>query len=452
MANSTNYVAPLDDDEWEYEYDENETEDFYITVDLSTHVKPSDRTQFTDRRKPKVATSQSRNAKRPRFSGRKKREPEEGSLSADPPVEKPAEGPAIEGGGDNDELENDESQSQQPLNGLDGTQEQEDTTMSTSIPREEKIQILELHSDSPVISIAGKVYKCHWASSVGTDMLFEAPDKRCFAPNPSSNEDATTANAKLIALTRHRLVAKPITLTARTETVLARTNKARAARENHVAFSDPSSETPRRKDARERRDMQASFLNRLSEARRAKGEDPWVPRNRAELRKPEQTRLQQSSTFVPDAAYHDNDDEGPPGDLNAAGGWSKYASASIEQAVLRGNDSEPGPSRRRRPSRASRQKFLEYATSGSHVDIGGGRGFFVLSGTPRKGQPPSAEEITDASAGQQEGPSNPTAEEQMDVDEQTGAGVRRVHFADTRRPADGQDGGNGEDIEMSKTS
>ena len=29
-----------DESEWEYEYDDNETDDFYFTLDLTTHVPP----------------------------------------------------------------------------------------------------------------------------------------------------------------------------------------------------------------------------------------------------------------------------------------------------------------------------------------------------------------------------------------------------------------------------
>ena len=36
-------IEAAEDDEWEYEYDDNETEDFYITVDMSSVPKTNDK-------------------------------------------------------------------------------------------------------------------------------------------------------------------------------------------------------------------------------------------------------------------------------------------------------------------------------------------------------------------------------------------------------------------------
>lgn len=142
------------EDEWEYEYDANETEHFYVTLDLTSKVPPAQR-----RRR----TSQSYSDHAP----------------GDP----------------------------------------------ASLSNPDSIQILELHSDNPLIAHQGKLYSCQWASAVGTDLLFTLPTESS-SPNVPLAPELEDANAKtqpasttplrktadytILAATPHRLICEPV--------------------------------------------------------------------------------------------------------------------------------------------------------------------------------------------------------------------------------------------------
>ncbi|KAL5115428.1 hypothetical protein ACEQ8H_006649 [Pleosporales sp. CAS-2024a] len=118
------------DDEWEYEYDEVETDDFYIPLDLSN--VPSAQVPFNAERRPGHPTLlksrlRALNAVR-------------GQLP---------------------EMATDTAVSQ------DGTQE----TASMG-----EIQITGLHTSNPLIMYNGQLLSCQWTSTVGTDMFFIKPD------------------------------------------------------------------------------------------------------------------------------------------------------------------------------------------------------------------------------------------------------------------------------------
>ncbi|OAK94008.1 hypothetical protein IQ06DRAFT_235080 [Phaeosphaeriaceae sp. SRC1lsM3a] len=114
------------DDDWEYEYDENETEDFYIPIDLSD-VPSAQIPMNSDRRPghPTLLRSRLRalNATR-------------GQVPEAPP---------------------------------DATNAQETTTMG-------ELQLIGLHTPNPLIMYNGQLLSCHWASTVGTDMFFTKPE------------------------------------------------------------------------------------------------------------------------------------------------------------------------------------------------------------------------------------------------------------------------------------
>jgi len=111
-----------DESEYEYEYDEHETETFYVNLDLTSHnglIRPPRRRQDS--------------ASKPTSS------PKVGSLGL----------PSFEAE-DNEDPNGDES--------------------------EDRIQILELHSRNPIISYENQIFSCYWADMIGTELLFSPPE------------------------------------------------------------------------------------------------------------------------------------------------------------------------------------------------------------------------------------------------------------------------------------
>lgn len=113
------------DDEWEYEYDEIQTEDFYIPVDLS-NVPSAQVPMNSERRQghPTLLKSRLRalNATR-------------GQLSDTT---------------------------------IDGTSTQETASVG-------EVQVLGLHTSNPLLMYNGQLLSCQWTSTIGTDMFFTKP-------------------------------------------------------------------------------------------------------------------------------------------------------------------------------------------------------------------------------------------------------------------------------------
>jgi hypothetical protein len=131
-------MAAVEEDDWEYEYDEKETEDFYITVDLS-HALAKPVTNHP------LHSSASRNPTRVQTR-----------LRAINTSRKYAE------------------------NVLD-------LTNSDSSPATRKMQIAGLHTTNPLIMYEDQLLSCKWASTIGTDMFFVTPDLPRDSQNQSGN-------------------------------------------------------------------------------------------------------------------------------------------------------------------------------------------------------------------------------------------------------------------------
>jgi hypothetical protein len=113
------------DDEWEYEYDDNETEDFYIPIDLSN--VPS----------AQIPTNSERRPGHPTLLKSRLR-----ALNA--------------------------TRGQLPESTIDSTNTDETATMG-------EMQITGLHTTNPLIVYNGQLLSCHWTSTIGTDMFFTKP-------------------------------------------------------------------------------------------------------------------------------------------------------------------------------------------------------------------------------------------------------------------------------------
>lgn len=127
LATESSETRP-DEGEWEYEYSDNETEDFFFTLDVTTHQKP--KTQ-NPKQKAKRRTSNS-------VSNGYKRN---GSAST----------PNIAG--------TDPTLSNTNLVQPGGTH---------SDAQDCNLQVLDLHDENPLVLLDGQLYSCNWATDLGS--------------------------------------------------------------------------------------------------------------------------------------------------------------------------------------------------------------------------------------------------------------------------------------------
>jgi hypothetical protein len=118
-------MAGNNDDDWEYEYDENETEDFYIPIDLAN--VPS----------AQIPTNSERRPGHPTLLKSRLR-----ALNA--------------------------TRGQVPDTIMDGNSTQEPATMG-------EVQIQGLHTANPLVMYNGQLLSCQWTSTIGTDLYFTKP-------------------------------------------------------------------------------------------------------------------------------------------------------------------------------------------------------------------------------------------------------------------------------------
>jgi hypothetical protein len=118
-------MARTEEDEWEYEYDDNETEDFYIPIDLS-HVPTSQKMSSAI---PKTGHPVLLRTKLRAHHERREAEASIASLSI--------------------------SQDAHSLGNL---------------------QLNGLHTENPLVMYDGQLLSCQWARNIGTDMFFAKPE------------------------------------------------------------------------------------------------------------------------------------------------------------------------------------------------------------------------------------------------------------------------------------
>jgi hypothetical protein len=118
-------MATTDEDEWEYEYDDNETEDFYVPIDLA-HVPEL---QKPINAVPKVGHPV---LLKSRLRAQNERREAEGSIS--------------------------------------------NLSISENTTSLGQIQLNGLHTANPLVMYNGQLLSCEWARNVGTDMFFAKPD------------------------------------------------------------------------------------------------------------------------------------------------------------------------------------------------------------------------------------------------------------------------------------
>ena len=233
-----------DEDEWEYEYSTSETEDFYFTVDLTTHVEDA----LKAKAKARNGVLQTRVAE---------------------PVQKKPQAPV--------------SKSKYAIARVAPS----DTTVAVhpdenAEPKEPgTVQILELHTKAPVISFEGRTYSCYWMTDIGTQFHVSRPGVVSRSLRPGNVLD-------VIGISRARLLGKPITLERRTESLSTGTSVGKAIDLDAAAAKGTADDLlpgrslsiPRSALLTPESRKQASFLQRLSAIKQKKRESVVVPTSR----------------------------------------------------------------------------------------------------------------------------------------------------------------------------
>lgn len=175
----------------------------------------------------------------------------------------------------------------------------------SALPSVKRIQILDLHSENPIISYQNQYYGCQWTSTLGTDLLLVSPDLDSSHP-VLYREEAFD----VLAATGIKIVGQPLQIVPRPEvrgkhraspTIGASTEQnevrveddgepdipgvANAPLALHGVIaprgtqieSDGSIRIPLRPEEGRTRHSQARFLERLIASKNAKGDPDLVP-------------------------------------------------------------------------------------------------------------------------------------------------------------------------------
>lgn len=210
-----------EEDEWEYEYDGTETEDFYITLDLSNVQE-------------KGAIPDSRAPIQPSLSGH----------------------PFL---------------LQSRLRALN--QKLDANAANTSIASDTEptpmgsIQITGLHTPNPLVMYQDKLLSCTWASTVGTDMFFAEP-----SPDSSSTTQPLRSlpSVDLLGLSSAKLVATEARLRPRDEVYENMAVDEESTIRTGTSSAEPGSEVPSKSQGPAPAN---SFLSRLNDLKAKRRED-----------------------------------------------------------------------------------------------------------------------------------------------------------------------------------
>jgi len=220
--------------EWEYEYDPEETETYYVTLDLTSHLVPS------QRGKRKNTTSKS------------------DKEVADKRTDEVAEQLAKEADTANDET-NQQHKFKHP------------------------IQIIDLQSDNPLIAYNKQLYSCHWATDVGTSVFLSAASENM---DVELNPLRSFKTFDLVGTTSARLMGVPVRVQPRLVPLSAARRNDNYNSEDVSTLADgeiirSSAEQGLQIDlpdtASADKVSQARFLERLSTLKRQRGEMDHVP-------------------------------------------------------------------------------------------------------------------------------------------------------------------------------
>jgi hypothetical protein len=199
--------------DWEYEYDEHETEDIYFTLDLTTHV-PS-------------AIQEKQYAKNGKLI-----RPEKNDAENAP--------------------QDDDANGEAALNGDDDPQNDDNAVDDDAAPLEAgRLQVLDLHTEKPYIKYNNGFYSCHWFTDLGTQF---------WITNPGVVGDPKLSGHVLdvVGSSQARLVAKPANLKRKRDAPELEHHQGETAAQSIEIDEDAASDVS---DA----DSRAQFADRLEQ-------------------------------------------------------------------------------------------------------------------------------------------------------------------------------------------
>ena len=92
------------------------------------------------------------------------------------------------------------------------------TASSASTNPESRIQILDLHTENPLISYNNRIYTCTWGSTLGTDIFLTSPTAlSTLQANHSITPLKTLSEAAILGTSCVKLTARPVTITPKTD-------------------------------------------------------------------------------------------------------------------------------------------------------------------------------------------------------------------------------------------
>lgn len=233
----------IEGDEWEYEYSETETQDFYVTLDLTSRITPQQTKKGYVRLEHDIFADDGEADK-----GKDKDEQQASQQEATPD---PAE-------------EN-------------GTPRKEPTPEPEE---QDRIQIVGLHDDNPIVSYQGQIYSCHWASTIGTDLFFAralpAEDREARIAEPMRK---LNGSFELIGASSARLVARQAKLRPKTSQEKVQQSQPGPSH-SFAPIQNPESmevvKFPVPEHASRAQKRQANFLEKLSAVKARLGEKDKV--------------------------------------------------------------------------------------------------------------------------------------------------------------------------------
>ncbi|KAI2467017.1 hypothetical protein F4781DRAFT_403622 [Annulohypoxylon bovei var. microspora] len=231
-----------DESDWEYEYSTTETETFYVTLDLS-------KADFTSRDANAV--------NRPGYRGGEKVERAKMYLNR-----RMSPGNNIDLSSDNSGEEGEiprvpkqkEPEPQPQPQPPEGAEDYDD----------HQVQIMELHSENPIISYKGRIYSGVWNENVGTELLLTKRDDD--APLPALRH--LDHDVELLAASSARVAVKEIGLKPKQDALQRQRSALQPGERSALGSLVPPAE---RWSTRERID-QGNFLARLIALKQQKGE------------------------------------------------------------------------------------------------------------------------------------------------------------------------------------
>ncbi|KAI0881747.1 uncharacterized protein GGS22DRAFT_55773 [Annulohypoxylon maeteangense] len=238
-------VVPPEEDEseWEYEYSTTETETFYVTLDLS-------KADFTSRDASTV--------NRPGYRGGEKVERAKMYLNR-----------RMSNANANN-IDDDLSSSNSSDNELPQPPKPKPTKAPQPAPDptddfdDHQVQIMELHSQNPIISYKGRIYTGAWSANVGTELLLTRREDD--APVPALRH--LDHDVELLAASSARVTVREITLRPKDDTLERQRNALLPRERSALSSLVPPAE---RWSTRERVD-QGNFLARLIALKKERGE------------------------------------------------------------------------------------------------------------------------------------------------------------------------------------